>query len=80
LQHLYKAAVDRGLDLSGAVTLGLDPDFVSTIDVTISWINAYHSEGYPGHYALRYDASTRTLPAGNVVFPIIEAILLAVPT
>jgi hypothetical protein len=43
----------------------------------IAWVNEYHRRGDPIRYALRYSASSRTLPAGPVVFGIIDAILSA---
>jgi hypothetical protein len=67
LDNLYKKAVELGLRLPMQYAKGI-----------ITWVNEYHSGGDPIRYALRYAASTRTLPAGPVVFDIIDAILLAV--
>jgi hypothetical protein len=69
LDRLYDAAVERGLALPSITAVN--------VKGIITWINEYHSEGEPVRYALRYAALTRTLPAGAVVFPIIDAILLA---
>jgi hypothetical protein len=66
LDSLYDKAVELGLTLS-----------IPYAKEIIAWVNEYHSRGDPIRYALRYAASSRTLPAGPVVFEIIDAILLA---
>jgi hypothetical protein len=64
LDRLYKTAVERGLKLS-----------TRDAKEIVAWVNEYHSGSGPIRYALRYAASSRTLPAGSVVFGIIDAIL-----
>jgi hypothetical protein len=66
LDSLYKKAVELGLELPMPYAKEI-----------IAWVNEYHSGGGPIRYALRYAASSRTLPAGPAVFEIIDAILLA---
>jgi hypothetical protein len=66
LDSLYNKAVELGLKLPMPHAKGI-----------IAWVNEYHSGGDPIRYALRYAASTRTLPAAPAVFEIIDAILLA---
>jgi hypothetical protein len=59
LDCLYNKAIEVGLHLS-----------VPNPKKTIARVNKYHSEN-----ALRYDLSTRTLPAGSAVLEVIDAIL-----
>src|SRR5215831_12506328 len=66
LDSLYNKAVQLGLTLP-----------LPYAKEIITWVNEYHSGDGPIRYALRYAASTRTLPAGPAVFEIIDAILLA---
>jgi hypothetical protein len=66
LDSLYDKAVELGLTLPTPYAKEI-----------IAWVNEYHSGSGPIRYALRYAASTRTLPAGPAVFEIIDAILLA---
>jgi hypothetical protein len=63
LDRLYSEAVEHGLSLSS----------IPEVKHTIAWINEYHDNGA----VLRYSAKTKTLPACNTLFPIIDAILAA---
>jgi hypothetical protein len=67
LDNLYCKAVELGLNLPS----------LPHAKGAIAWVNEYHNGGDPVRYALRYAASTRTLPAGPVMLEIIDAILLA---
>jgi len=61
LDRLYSEAVEHGLSS------------IREDKHTIAWINEYHDNGA----VLRYSATTKTLPACNTLFPIIDAILAA---
>jgi hypothetical protein len=67
LDGLYDRAVELGLDLTS----------IDHAKHLIAWVNEYHSGGEPVRFALRHAASERTLPAGPVMFKIIDAILRA---
>jgi hypothetical protein len=73
----YRHDLDRLYDDADGC-FGLNLPSIPQAKHIIAWVNEYHSGGEPIRYALRYAAETRRLPAGPVVFEIIDAILLAV--
>ena len=65
LEKLFAEAKKRGLTVNAA-----------HVDELVAWANEYHKDGL-----IRYDiASFRELPMCEVLFPIIDAIVRAIPT